>query len=164
MLLSSFSVVHLLMGMQPVPKNSTVRLPQRTNFHLQLATNWKQLLGYGQGPATPFGSRTRSLGSLADRCRPCVCCLSPCEFTWPCCIQKSVFPQCLVSPLAFLLFAHLLFCRAPQGDDLLVTCHLVLSVPGYLILGIMSGSGSPCLSSLLQEEASLMVAEQGPDM
>lgn len=46
--LSSFSVVCLLLGMQPVLRVICFRSEtpfEKTDFHLLLATNWRQLLG-----------------------------------------------------------------------------------------------------------------------
>ena len=70
-------------------------------------------------------------------------------------------------PLA-LKFFHLLFHRVPwalpEGRDLMETSHLGLNVQRSLTLGILPVSRSLYLFRLLQEEASLMMAEQSIDL
>jgi hypothetical protein len=51
-----------------------------------------------------------------------------------------------------------------DGRDLIETSCLGLSVPRSLTLCIMSGCRSLCLFHLLQEEASLIMTEQGSDL
>lgn len=53
----------------------------------------------------------------------------------------------------------------PRGDrDLMEATHLGLSVPRLLTLCTLSGCGSHISSQLLQEEASLVMADQGTNL
>lgn len=109
MLLSSFSVVHLPVGVQPGPKNRL--LPQRDSLREQtFICSWLPIGNRFWGTDRDLRLLLSALGptllGLLQNGAVPVCAasapVSSCTH-WPCCIRKAVFPSCLLSPLAFTL-------------------------------------------------------------
>lgn len=120
-LLSLFSVGH---GHGPALKSDLFlwwdSLGKKLIFQLQVISNWRQPLGWGQGhvSTSPLSSKTPS---GADWCRTCACCLLRLwELTCapaPMCLPG---PDSLVSPSARLLhpFCLLQGSLSPKRKDL----------------------------------------------
>lgn len=105
-ILSSFSIEHLVLDMQPILRVLCfLRLPQLKLFSvLQVVINWRLLLGQARGHvSTSFRSQIPSGADPADKCASC---LSLCEFICSSIMltQTSLFLWCPPSQLALTLF------------------------------------------------------------
>lgn len=114
---------------------------KKTKFSFAVTFNWRWFLGSGWGYVctSPFNSRT-PVG--ADLCRPYVGCLSLFVHM---CLKPVDFEDhvSLVSPSSLKLLP-LPFPQAslsPGGRDFLNSFHLGQSVPRFLTLHMLSGSG-----------------------
>lgn len=138
---------------------------KKLNFHLQVVINWRLFLGqrWVYVSSSPFSSRT-SYG--ADPCRPWQAdSASGVRINFYLVDLKALFSWCPSSPLALRLFPPLLLLSSlnPEGNDLMETSHLGLSVSRSLLLSAKCLATDFCICScMLQEEDYLMMmAEQG---
>ena len=109
--------------------------------HLQVGINWRSLWVCDGGHVSTFCSVGTPSGT--DLCRPCVFCLSLCEFlgAWVMlCLEGLVSLVFSIPSFSYDLFASPSTAfLVPLGKNLLETLHLGLDVPWSLTLCILSG-------------------------